>query len=349
MSKVADVFSLPPLHAKLSNVRQNFGYTNEEVIGFLSDTRDNSVKKAYQLIVETDDIHRSIERASERGLTKNESYLSASPPPWNQSDLQQRNRARQEQHPRPISRMVNLQMTSHPQSATPDSPAVDSPAAGQDTATGKPKSNKRSKISLLTSSYPLVHARMYSQQAPQHLTQPGSRTVRGINLEGEMKVFVPPVIKRKPQRYHFGIRSRGQGALEVMQEIYKSLERMNAEWIEKPPNPESEDKNAPPLDPFTIKCRWRKQYPRKVWKDGKMVKEGVDDMYVYMEIQLYQQPEPKDYLVDFKWGGYELVGQTEGKDKTMGPIVGGEESVHSCFPFLDLASTLINALARGGD
>jgi len=80
-----------------------------------------------------------------------------------------------------------------------------------------------------------------------------------------------------------------------------------------------------------------------------MVRQGEDDMYVYMEIQLYQQPEPKDYLVDFKWGGYELVGQPEGKEKKTGPVVGGEESVNSCFPFLDLASTLINALARGGD
>jgi Adenylate sensor of SNF1-like protein kinase len=239
---------------------------------------------------------------------------------------------------------------AQPQSATPDSPAVDSPAAGQDTATGKPKSNRKSKISLLTSSYPLVHARMYSNpSAPQGgVAGASSRTVRGINLEGEMKVFVPPVIKRKPQRYHFGIRSRGQGALEVMQEIYKSLERMSAEWIEKPPNPDNEGGTLP-LDPFTIKCRWRKQYPRRVWRGGKMVGEGVDDMFVYMEIQLYQQPEPKDYLVDFKWGGYELVGGEKEKEKRASVVAGGEDSVHSCFPFLDLASTLINALARGGD
>src|SRR5208282_6657045 len=193
-------------------------------------------------------------------------------------------------------------------------------------------------ISLLTSSYPLVHARMYRQTTDQGAD--ASRSVRGINLEHlprEMRV-VTPVIKRKPQRYHFGIRSRGQGALEVMQEIYKSLERMGAEWVEKQPNPDSEDKSVP-LDPFTIKCRWRKQYPRKSIRNKGIV-EGVDDMYVYMEIQLYQQPEPRDYLVDFKWGGYELIGDnkrgenTSGRDGGGGGGPPGEDSVHSCFPFL---------------
>lgn len=215
------------------------------------------------------------------------------------------------------------------------------------------KSKKRSKISLLTSSYPLVHARMY-RQASDAATD-ASRTVRGINLEHyprEMKI-IPPVIKRKPQRYHFGIRSRGQGALEVMQEIYKSLERMGAEWVEKQPNPDSEDKSLP-LDPFTIKCRWRKTYPHKSIRNRGIL-EGEDDMYVSMEIQLYQQPEPRDYLVDFKWVGYELLGETRPQNPTTshcqssGAGPPGEDSVHSCFPFLDIASTLINALARGGD
>lgn len=231
-----------------------------------------------------------------------------------------------------------------PQSGTPDSSAVD--GVGED-ANKHGKANKRSKISLLTSSYPLVHARMYRKTTDSGTD--AARSVRGINLEQlprEMKV-VPPVIKRKPQRYHFGIRSRGQGALEVMQEIYKALERMGAEWVEKQPNPDAEDKSIP-LDPFTIKCRWRKQYPRKSIRN-KGVLEGEDDMYVYMEIQLYQQPEPRDYLVDFKWGGYELVGDKKEKNTRNDGGPPGEDSVHSCFPFLDLSSTLINALARGGD
>ena len=240
--------------------------------------------------------------------------------------------------------------TSPAPQSRPDSSAVES---GVEDEKSHGKANKRSKISLLTSSYPLVHARMYRQTTDQG--SDASRSVRGINLEHlprELRV-VPPVIKRKPQRYHFGIRSRGQGALEVMQEIYKSLERMGAEWVEKQPNPDSDDKSIP-LDPFTIKCRWRKQYPRKsLHKKG--VLEGEDDMYVYMEIQLYQQPEPRDYLVDFKWVGYELIGVK--KNPVVRPQGGGmegegppvEDTVHSCFPFLDLASTLINALARGGD
>jgi Adenylate sensor of SNF1-like protein kinase len=308
------------------------------VIGFLNEPRENSAKKAYYLIAETEVIHQSTEKAQERGLTKNDSYLSASPPPWNHSDLQQR-LASARAHP--MSRVGNLHMTSAspqpPQSNTPDTHAVDT--TGDDDGTHS-KSNPRSKISLLTSSYPLVHARMYRQATDSETD--AARSVRGINLEhlpGELKVQ-PTVIKRKPQRYHFGIRSRGQGALEVMQEIYKSLERMGAEWVEKQPNPDSDDKSIP-LDPFTIKCRWRKLYPRKSVHNK--VSEGEDDMFVYMEIQLYQQPEPRDYLVDFKWVRYELLNSTE---KVQPP---GEDGVQSCFPFLDLASTLINALARGGD
>ena len=125
-----------------------------------------------------------------------------------------------------------------------------------------------------------------------------------------------------------------------MSEIYKSLAKLGAEWVEKHPSPDAEDKSLP-ADPFTIKCRWRKQYPRKSVKN-RGVDEGVDDMYVYMEIQLYQQDQ-KDYLVDFKWGGYELLTST-GEVKPP-----GEDGVQSAFPFLDLASTLINMLARGGD
>jgi hypothetical protein len=200
---------------------------------------------------------------------------------------------------------------------------------------------KRSKISLLTSSYPLVHARMYGKPTSQTGADV-QRTLRGINLEHPVsgnRQFPAPV-KRKPQRYHFGIRSRGQIPLEVMSEIYKSLAKLGAEWVEKHPSPDAEDKSTP-VDPFTIKCRWRKSYPRKSVKN-RGVDEGVDDMYVYMEIQLYQQDQ-KDYLVDFKWGGYELL-------KSTGPVrPPGEDGVQSAFPFLDLASTLINMLARGGD
>jgi hypothetical protein len=237
-----------------------------------------------------------------------------------------------------MTRLGNLQMTSAtsqtPQSNTPDSHAVDAVEEG-----GKHKPNKRSKISLLTSSYPLVHARMYRHD-PDSAIDP-ARNVKGINLEqlpGPDRPF-PTIIKRKPQRYHFGIRSRGQAPLEVMGEIYKALERMDAEWVEKQPNPESPDSYVP-LDPYTIRCRWRKQYPRKsIQKAGQ---EGIDDMYVYMEIQLYQS-DPKDYLVDFKWIGYELIEST-GEVKPP-----GEDGVQSAFPFLDIASTLINMLARGGD
>jgi hypothetical protein len=251
-----------------------------------------------------------------------------------------------------MSKLENLKMTSTKQKEKKpsESPVEEDP----ETKPKLGKSKNRSKISLLTSSYPIVHSRMYRQASEEN--EGASRTVRGINLEPPRQQKPITIVKRKPQRYHFGIRSRGQGALEVLHEIYKSLEKLGAEWMVKQPNPESKNKSplTLPIDPFTIKCRWRKTYPRKSIRNNEVVLESDDDMYVYMEIQLYQQPEPRDYLVDFKWGGYELVGASSNEqinhdDDDLNGELPGEDAVHSCFPFLDLASTLINALARGSD
>jgi Adenylate sensor of SNF1-like protein kinase len=291
----------------------------------LAEPRETPAKNAYYLIAETEAIHHSTEQAQERGLTRNDSFLSSSPPPWNPSE--QRPRAT----PRipPMSALGSLQMT----------PATAGAHSGDVVPPSPSGTTQRSKISLLTSSYPLVHARTYGQQrGPEDNDE---RKVRGINLEQPLPgtKVISVAVKRKPQRYHFGIRSRGQIPLEVMAEIYKALGKLGAEWTEKHPSPDAEDKSLP-TDPFTIKCRWRKMYPRKsVQRSGE---QGTDEMYVHMEIQLYQQDQ-KDYLVDFKWGGYELL--------TTSVLVKppGDEGVHSAFPFLDIASTLINMLARGGD
>ena len=305
----------------------------EDALAFLSDSRDNSARKAYNLIVETEAIHQSTEKAQERGLTKNPSFLSASPPPWNHTEVQHQIKFGRTN---PLSKFGNLHMTStspQPPQSTPESRVN---TVGEDDNSADKKS-KRSKISLLTSSYPAVHARLYGPSP--NIGGDAARSIKGINLEHippGVKIR-PPVIKRKRQNYHFGIRSRGQGALEVVREIYKALQRMGAEWAEKQPSRDSADPDVP-QDPFTIRCRFRRRYPRKSLNSK--VSEGEDDMYVSMEIQLYQQPDPNDYLVDFKWVKYELLGRSE---ETKDP---GDDGVQSAFPYLDLASTLIAELAR---
>jgi Adenylate sensor of SNF1-like protein kinase len=331
VTKVAEV---PPITTTNLTLKQSLGYPLEDVIAFLSEPRDNSAKKAYNLIVETEAIHQFTENAQKRGLTKNSSFLSASPPPWNQTEIQHHIKA---PYTNPLSpKFGNLHMTLTSQD-TPE-PHVD-PVEGGTGTTSDPSTNpnKRSKISLLMSSYPAVHARLYSP-LPQHIIDE-NQSIKGINLEPippSIKVH-PSTFKRKRQNYHFGIRSRGQGALEVIQEIYKALERMGAEWAEKLPHPDSEDPYMP-QDPFTIKCRFRKKYPQKSVNSKSL--QGEDDMYVYMEIQLYEQPDPNDYLVDFKWVRYELLGRSEEmKDP-------GDDGVQSAFPYLDLASTLIAELAK---
>ncbi len=83
--------------------------------------------------------------------------------------------------------------------------------------------------------------------------------------------------------------------------------------------------------------------------------ELTDKVYVYMDIQLYQI-EKGFYLVDFKCAGYERIVEEEVDSREAGKklkrtrgegrrFAEKEKEVCSPFPFLDLASKLIIALA----
>ncbi|KAI3405102.2 SNF1 [Candida oxycetoniae] len=89
----------------------------------------------------------------------------------------------------------------------------------------------------------------------------------------------PPTTKKSKTRWHFGIRSRSY-PLDVMGEIYRALYNLGAEWA-KPAEEEL----------WTIKVRWKYE----VIREPNMMK---------MQIQLFQL-EPNNYLVDFKFDGWE--------------------------------------------
>ncbi|CDK27495.1 unnamed protein product [Kuraishia capsulata CBS 1993] len=168
-------------------------------------------------------------------------------------------------------------------------------------------------IAILPSSLPQIH-RAYMINA---LQQQGAQTAK-IN---------PVSAKKSKTRWHFGIRSRSY-PLDVMGEIYRALKSLGAEWV-KPSDEEL----------WTIKVRWR-------YTPGTLQTEETTPAItelMRMHIQLFQL-EPNNYLVDFKFDGWENPSDPEGA-----PLMAAKDedeiSSFSAYPFLHLATRLIMELA----
>ncbi|ODV90381.1 hypothetical protein CANCADRAFT_24132 [Tortispora caseinolytica NRRL Y-17796] len=140
---------------------------------------------------------------------------------------------------------------------------------------------------------------------------------------------IQPTSSRKSKaRWHFGIRSRSY-PLDVMGEIYRALKCLGAEWA-------TPDKN----DPWTIYVRWR-YLPAGV-KGIKATELKFEQGYLLkMQIQLYQQ-EPNNYLVDFKFDGWDKPDLPSLAEKA---AKNEAEYQYSTYPFLHLATRLIVELA----
>ena len=173
----------------------------------------------------------------------------------------------------------------------------------------------QSNIAVLPSSLPQIHRAYMVQMHP------------------ELSSVMPVSAKKSRTRWHFGIRSRSY-PLDVMGEIYRALKNLGAEW-QKP----SEE------DLWTIKVRWR-YYPNDLAIDnGKSQSpdnsKGIPDM-MRLQIQLFQL-EPNNYLVDFKFDGWDNIDGNEVEN--LGLPVDDEVSSFSAYPFLHLCTRLIMELA----
>lgn len=168
-----------------------------------------------------------------------------------------------------------------------------------------------STIAILPSSLPSIHrASMMNHSAL------GSNKINPVSS------------KKLKTKWHFGIRSRSY-PLDVMGEIYRALKNLGAEWA-KPTEEEL----------WTIRVRW-KYGPSMVdetVKDG----ESVPPALMKMQIQLFQL-EPNNYLVDFKFDGWESSSPQEGKSPVKQDL--DEMGSFSAYPFLHLATRLIMELA----
>lgn len=114
-----------------------------------------------------------------------------------------------------------------------------------------------------------------------------------------------------------------------MGEIYRALKNLGAEWS-KPTEEEL----------WTIRVRWK--YGPCILPNEKSQEEQQKDIpdMMKMQIQLFQL-EPNNYLVDFKFDGWE---NSSNKDVSIKQDV-DEMSSFSAYPFLHLATRLIMELA----
>lgn len=183
-----------------------------------------------------------------------------------------------------------------------------------------------STIAILPSSLPTIHRAFMMEN--NHPNQPK------IN---------PVSSKKLKTRWHFGIRSRSY-PLDVMGEIYRALKNLGAEWA-KPTEEEL----------WTIRVRWT-YGPTIIDKEC----EAISPDMMKMQIQLFQL-EPNNYLVDFKFDGWESserqkqlrseLKQQNGQDDDIdeskyNPNQDVDEmSSFSAYPFLHLATRLIMELA----
>lgn len=165
-----------------------------------------------------------------------------------------------------------------------------------------------STIAILPSSLPSIHRAYMMKQ-----TDAGQHKIN------------PVLSKKLKTKWHFGIRSRSY-PLDVMGEIYRALKNLGAEWS-KPTEEEL----------WTIRVRWK--YGPCMVEEGHSEGDAVAPDLMKMQIQLYQL-EPNNYLVDFKFDGW------ESSSGTMPPRQDVDEmSSFSAYPFLHLATRLIMELA----
>ncbi|GMF03968.1 unnamed protein product [[Candida] boidinii] len=156
-----------------------------------------------------------------------------------------------------------------------------------------------------------------------------------IQINPQLVNVQPITTKKSKTRWHFGIRSRSY-PLDVMGEIYRALKNLGAEWI----RPSEEEL-------WTIKVRWKYAPNVQNNQNGENSTNNDDSSVVVvapdlmkMQIQLFQL-EPNNYLVDFKFDGWENSSNSQSNSNRDED----EISSFSAYPFLHLATRLIMELA----
>ncbi|CCG24130.1 Snf1 protein [Candida orthopsilosis Co 90-125] len=306
------------------------GYDRDEIINIIEkcnkhsspQSQKNEILDAYLLMKENHSLVKDLKKSKSDNV---DSFLSSSPPPT--SSLGSDNGAGGSTETSAGRNVDNVggattggNYPSHP--ATSSAPGVQQSLTYQ-TLAGVPDLSQlpNSTIAILPTSLPSIHRAFMSE----HQANPQQQ-------------YQPTPTKKSKTRWHFGIRSRSY-PLDVMGEIYRALKNLGAEWA-KPTEEEL----------WTIRVRWKYDVNTNTTSDEA---QSRTPNLMKMQIQLFQL-EPNNYLVDFKFDGWESeedqagISNNEEKSAVRDPHRHqdlDEVGSFSAYPFLHLATRLIMELA----
>ncbi|WRT65192.1 uncharacterized protein IL334_002135 [Kwoniella shivajii] len=295
-------------------------YTEPMVWEALQRDGDNQVKVAYQLVRD----HRRILKDSAYGfededMSAMEEFMASSPPAWN-ADIpppSQMSHNGADEHP-DIDEDVDLEIQDIPNAHFD---VLDSSLPGYLTPPG--------------SAGPSTAAATPTAEVPEDDSQQTAEAAARALLSSQVNIPEPPRNKSmtKP-KWHFGIRSRSP-PMEVMLEIYKTLNVLGMQWRKKEAIELPEIGGAPPggyteevevaLDQYTetnngTRPIMGKKPPTKKEMQAQdkqaqnlyhvETRARYGDVIVRMDLQLYRVDE-QHYLVDFRNLGYYMVTEKE--------------------------------------
>ncbi|BFZ54426.1 Protein kinase [Savitreella phatthalungensis] len=320
------------------------GYDAQDIKEALLRDDVSEIKEAYKIIAEN---HMMREDSARTKATEMESFLAQSPPAWAASTMKSPSSLRHSLTS-PVAAAIAASGSSAMMTMTP-------PEMRQMTPIDHPAQGVKSSIMLLPSSLPIYHKALMQPSDIQSTSISEEPVLAGTNISATPTANAPASAagapsmapkKPRPQRWHFGIRSRSS-PIEVVLEIYKALEQMGAEWLDHGTcGPAEGETEGEPKDPFMINAKWLKML------------DDCRGIIVYLDVQLYQL-EQNNFLVDFKCSGYEKVHLQRAEEASndnhlsteMSKLVvdtpkkaAADKEVTSAFPFLDVASKLIMSL-----
>lgn len=282
------------------------GYSRDEIIEAIKIGKvpeTEEILDSYELMRKNTGLVQSLKKERLESDESNSNYNKMYQPQGNNQVYAQQQLQQQQQQ---LQQQIYGQQQEVNRFSSPGPDGEWRTATGVDSQQQTMNAAPNSTIAILPSSLPQIHKAYMLQSFP------------------ELANVQPVTPKKSKTRWHFGIRSRSY-PLDVMGEIYRALRNLGAEW-QRPSEEEL----------WTIKVRW-KYAPRDAVNEN----SDIPDM-MRMQIQLFQL-EPNNYLVDFKFDGWETQNgkSTHSHNSTEEELV----SSFSAYPFLHLSTRLIMELA----
>ncbi|KAN0060127.1 Protein kinase [Thecaphora frezii] len=292
------------------------GFDREDVLHHLREKGDNQVKVAYQLVR---DHHRMLSIHHMEDQHGMENFLAQSPPPWNEGlDGVMARSTSLKRKPKLLERIATREggnAVAEEEAETsimePDAESDDGNetfASEDDDGLSDDDAHlieeddtegaRHTGIAVLETSLPgYLRAREAERLVTPSVERQPAWPKAGAGIT---PVPLPPTtaqIHKKPRsRWHFGIRSRSP-PMEIMLELYRTLQVLGMEWRAKPSQAaakarDEDRKETHPEDAskgeelFFLETRWK-----------------VGDVLVRMDLQLYHV-DSANFLVDFRNVGY---------------------------------------------